>query len=622
MSQRRALPRSNAAIEALCHQGPLLDSFDIDLPLVASTPAGRTALAFLSEVAGIPDDASCLSQELMTLAEIVQEELLELDTDDLAQWLSGLNVAPSCTDAAEHFWEVFAPNSAGLLGSWDKQVAHVREQRLVTIDPIEHVLSDGHILFTSNVLLTSPDASDEHRWHFDHPMTIGADVASNEIVHGVKGLDAAIAFEKERGTLDVSAVVDCVLSVSVTHESLAPLARDEVRRSIVAAGELEHLAVFAFTEADTRRLATGVLAPAIDCDPSLLTVFGVNGNYGRHYSFCKAIAALWQAAVDPDIDRTFKFDLDQVFPQEHLVAETGKSALELLTTGSQWGAAGVDSKGRQVNLGMCAGALVNQSDIDRGLFTSDIERPMSPPSLPDLIFRKAVPQAISTEAEMMDRGADHPGAVRQRLHVTGGTSGITVDALTRYRPFTPSFIARAEDQAYLLSVLDGPQPHLRTAHIPGLFMRHDKASVAHDATRSAQIDTAIGDYERTILFTGYARALGAAETAELGPFTGSFIGDAPLAVTLIRLMLEIIDRAHDGDEGAASKLLTQGVRRVARAYDLALAPGNTLSSQIEQERLGWNRYYAAVEALEHRHDLRDLARSIIETTRLIQGSSG
>ena len=616
MSQRRVLPPSNATIKALCHRGPLLDSFDIDLPFVRSTPVGRIALAFLSEVSGTSDDTSCLSQELMALAEIVQEELLELDMDDLAQWLSGLNVAPSRTDAAEHFWDVFAPDSAGLLGSWDEQVAHVREQRLVTIDPTKHSRPDGHILFTSNVLLTSPDASDEHRWHFDHPMTIGVDVASNEIVHGLKGLDAAIAFEKDHGTLDVSTVVDCVLSVSVTHESLVPLARDEVRRSIVATGGLEHLAVSAFTEADTRRLVTEALAPAIGCDSSLLTVFGVNGNYGRHYSFCKAIAALWQAVVDRHIDRTFKFDLDQVFPQEHLVAETGKSALELLTTGSQWGASGVDSNGRQVNLGMCAGALVNQSDINRGLFTPDIGRPISPPSLPDLIFRKTLPRALSTEAEMMDRGGDHPGAVRQRVHVTGGTTGITVDALTRYRPFTPSFIARAEDQAYLLSVLEGPRPRLRTAHIPGLFMRHDKTSVAHDATRSAQIDTAIGDYERTILFTGYARALGSVETAELGPFTGSYISDAPLAVTLIRLMLEIIDRVHDGDEAAASELLTQGVRRVARAYDLALAPGNGLRQIVASERTGWNHYYDAVEALGSRHVMGNLAKSIIETTRM------
>jgi hypothetical protein len=579
-------------------------------------PAGSTALAFLSEVAGTSDDVSWLSQELTALAQIVRKELLELDMDGLAQWLGGLDVAPLRSDAAEHFWDVFAPHSAGLLGSWDEQVAHVREQRRVTLDQIERSRSDGHILFTSNVLLTSPDASDERRWHFDHPMTVGADVASNEIVHGLKGLNAAIAFEKDRGILDIATVVNCVLSVSVTHESLMTRAGEEVRRSVAAAGELENLAVFAFTEDDTQGLVTRALAPAIGCDASLLAVFGVNGNYGRHYSFDKAIAALWQAVVDPDIDRTFKFDLDQVFPQEHLVAETGKSAFELLTTGSEWGASGVDSDGARVNLGMCAGALVNQSDIGRGLFTPDIERPMSPPSLPDLIFRKAVPHALSTEAEMMDRGASHPDAVRQRVHVTGGTTGITVDALARYRPFTPSFIARAEDQAYPLSVLGGYQPRLRTVHIPGLFMRHDKESVASDATSSAEIDTVIGDYERTILFTGYARTLGAVEIPGLAPFTGSYISDAPLAVTLIRLMLDIIDRAHDGDQHAASELLIQGVDRVARAYDLALAPNNELRQIVTAERAGWNHYYDAVSAIKELPGLRGTAVAIIETTRM------
>jgi hypothetical protein len=616
MSQHRVPLSSNAVIKALCCDGPLLDSFGIDLPVVRSTPAGSTALAFLSEIAGTSDDASCLSRELMALVEIVQEDLAELDLDRLAQWLGGLDAAPQRTDAAERFWDVFAPHLAGLLVSWDKQIVHVREHRLVTIEPIEHSRSDGHILFTSNVLLTSQDAGDEHRWHFDHPMTIGADVASNEIVHGLKGLNTAIAFEKDRGTLDKSTVVDCVLSVSVTHESLIPLARDEVRRSVAVAGDLENLAVFAFTEADAERIVTEVLAPTIGCRPTLLTVFGVNGNYGRHYSFGKAIAALWQAVVDPDIDRTFKFDLDQVFPQERLVAEIGRSAFELLTTGSPWGASGVNSDGLRVNLGMCAGALVDQSDIGRGLFTPDTERPTSPPSLPDLIFRKAVPQALSTEAEMMDRGDDPPDAVRQRVHVTGGTTGITVDALIRYRPFTPSFIARAEDQAYLLSVLDGPQPRLRTAHIPGLFMRHDKESVASGAAISSEVDTAVGDYVRTILFTGYARALGSVDTSWLAPFTGSYISNAPMAATSIRLMLDVIDRSQHGDETAASELLSLGMRRIAAAYGLALAPGNTLGHQIEQERLGWDRYYAAVEALGLRHVLSELTRSIIETTRL------
>ena len=61
----------------------------------------------------------------------------------------------------------------------------------------------------------------------------------------------------------------------------------------------------------------------------------------------------------------------------------------------------------------------------------------------------------STVAEMMARydGAPQDGRARclERIHVTGGTNGILIDALRRHRPFTPTFIGRAEDQAYLLT---------------------------------------------------------------------------------------------------------------------------------------------------------------------------
>lgn len=552
----------------------------------------------------------------MTLVQIVREELVELRMDDLALWLQGLAAPPLPDEAAERFWEVFAPDSAGLLDSWGEQVTDLRDRRLISIDMVDGDHPDGHILFTSNVLLTSLDTNDEPRWHFDHPMVIGADIASNEIVHGLVGLNAAIAFEKDRGTVAPSTTVDCALTVSVTHECLESSARAEVYRSIAVAGDLENLAVYVFTEADAQRLAAEVLAPTIGCDPSILSVFGVSGSYGRHYSFGKALAALWREVVDNKVDRTFKFDLDQVFPQEQLVTETGRSALELLTMGDRWGASGIDSFGNRVDLGMCAGALVNQSAIHRGLFTADVAPPATPITLPDLMFCKTVPQALSTEAEMMDSGGDPPGAVRQRIHVTGGTTGITVDALTRYRPFTPSFIERAEDQAYLMSVLDSSQPCLRTVHMPGLFMRHDKESVAHQAVRSARISAVIGDYERTILFTGYARVLGIADTTRLGPFTGSYINDAPLAVTLIKLMLDIMDRAHRGDDAAASQLLSQGVNRVARAYDLAIAPGNELRRTVASERASWDRYYDAIAALRDRPDLCGAAAEIIESTRM------
>ena len=104
-------------------------------------------------------------------------------------------------------------------------------------------------------------------------------------------------------------------------------------------------------------------------------MFGVDGASGRHYTFLKAVTALWQVLVDPDVRGTFKIDLDQIFPQADLVAESGASAFERLET-PLWGAHRLDADGRELELGMIAGALVNERDIGRGLFTPDVAYPV------------------------------------------------------------------------------------------------------------------------------------------------------------------------------------------------------------------------------------------------------
>ena len=90
---------------------------------------------------------------------------------------------------------------------------------------------------------------------------------------------------------------------------------------------MHNIDVYVFNEADTRRLVDDILAPAAirylggADSQELLTVFGVDGEYGRHYSFLKAIAAFWQIVMEPEIKATFKIDLDQVFPQKELVEQ-------------------------------------------------------------------------------------------------------------------------------------------------------------------------------------------------------------------------------------------------------------------------------------------------------------
>ena len=150
----------------------------------------------------------------------------------------------------------------------------------------------------------------------------------------MKELDRALDAELERGTLAKGTRVNCVLSVSVTHRGLHEIAREYLEEELRSCADIRHLRIVMFTERDTRRLNEEVFIPAAkkffgERDSSALyEIFGVDGNYGRHYSFLKAVSAFWNVMIEPEIKGTFKIDLDQVFAQEELIRETGRSALE------------------------------------------------------------------------------------------------------------------------------------------------------------------------------------------------------------------------------------------------------------------------------------------------------
>jgi len=336
----------------------------------------------------------------------------------------------------------------------------------------------------------------------------------------------------------------------------------------------------------------------------LLGMFGVDGEYGRHYSFLKAMAAFWSVFIRPEIEATFKIDLDQVFPQRELVAQTGLSAFEHFTT-PLWGAQGVGADGEALDLGMIAGALVNEKDIGISLFTPDVRFPDRPLSPDEHIFFSALPQALSTEAEMMacygGEGLDGRTNCLQRVHVTGGTNGIRIDSLRRHRPFTPSFIGRAEDQAYLLSALPGAGPRLAYLHKAGLIMRHDKEAFAQTAIQSAKVGTLIGDYLRILYFSAYARAL-AGDVAEvkriLDPFTGCFISRVPTTVAYLRFALKAASLHESGNQQQALEFVTLGARRIPGALEFVQGEASPLRHCYEQERAGWHLYYDTLSAVE------------------------
>ena len=581
--------------------------------------------------------------------------------EDLITWINDPAHAANRNESIEKIRQVFFPEGKGLRGNSDDKITNLRNKRIVNITSLNRApITDPlrQIVFTANILITTPIESDnsfisdelgdilqsinneDQLFWYDHPIPVGIAPKNNEILYGLEGLDRAVAFEKDQGTIDKDSKLTCFLSVSVTHKGLQQIAKQYLEDELNNRKNIRNLEVYVFTESDTQTIIKDILIPAaeifidkIDPDP-LHEVFGVNGEYGRHFSFLKAIAAFWQVFINPAIRGTFKIDLDQIFPQNELVEQTGLSAFEHFKT-PLWGAEGIDSDGFPVELGMLAGALVNQKDIDHSLFFPDVSFPSGEIHADELVFYSTLPQALSTEAEMMTRYADNPPDGKsqciQRIHVTGGTTGILMDALRSHRPFTPSIIGRAEDQAYILSVLfNDSTGMLRYVHKDGLIMRHDKEAFAGEAIKKAATGKMIGDYIRILLFSFYSRALPWTLDKikkEVDPFTGCFISKIPLTIVYLRFALKISsffaeksdDKNHQGKE-----FMESGMQRLGETISYLNQEPNPLVNLYIKEKSGWDMFYDILDNAENAlakgdtftTELKKKAFSIIESCKV------
>ena len=312
---------------------------------------------------------------------------------------------------------------------------------------------------------------------------------------------------------------------------------------------------------------------------------GVNGNYGRHYTFLKYILLIWNKIVDKDVRYSFKIDLDQVFDQEILSKTTGFSIFEIFKNQKNWGGTAIDYEGKKVDLGLLAGALVNKADISKSLFTPDVNRPKNNDLLKNLsskrVFCPEWPQSLSTESELMYR-LDNI----QRIHVTGGTTGITVDSLVKWAPFTPSFVNRAEDQAFVISSIK-EEEYLSHCHAKDLVMRHDKHAFAQKSIEMSKFGKEIGNLERILIFSYYMQIhdLGFEILKKhLWPFTSSFLTQYP---ELLSGLIFLIDGSHNGKD-----YVSLGSQRLV---DTQIFCKTQLEKQYNIEKLYWREFVNRVE---------------------------
>ena len=573
----------------------------------------------------------------------------------------------------DDIWKLFHPEASDILNNKEHQEDILRGNRKIEITNLNHKPVKNvprEVVFTSNALITIPPAGKKYKdlgikpdlWNaleevvqedqafwYDHPVQMGVEPDRNEILYGLHHLSESLLYEKKLKSAGEEDELTVVLSASVTHEGLQGIVKEYIESELERSHDLPGLKVYLFTEAETASLIHEVLVPAAnkyfsdikDSASLLREVVGVNGKYGRHYSFLKAVTAFWQVFVDPDKKATFKIDLDQVFPQEKLLEETGKSAFQHMMS-PLWGAEGIDSHGNPVYLGMMAGALVNEEDAGTSLFTPDVTYPSPHFRGEDTIFCSKIPQALSTLSEMMTRygngDIDGSNSCISRIHVTGGTNGILIDALRRYRPFTPVFIGRAEYQAYLLSALfpRDKEPALRYFHNDGLFMRHDKHAFAAEAIKAAEIGKIVGDYERILFFSDYARIL-SPEVDEIksviDPFTGSFVSPLSQNLAYLRLALkaaEFFSTKEEESEYKGFALVETGTRRLrASIQEVSMGDGNGLKERYRREQKAWDLYYDILDKIESALkeedqfalELREKAEKLVLSARVITGGN-
>ena len=409
----------------------------------SENPPARAARQFLEALAG-RHPAQDLPEPFKSGVPLIHDEYRQLESsprraafDQLEALLrsasAGPGEAPVDKQLITSLQKAFFPEALYLDDDPQAQIPKLRRRRQVKItQPSETPVTSPprEIIFTSNVLLSPPleappdsneqtaqiirraaeTAREPQLYWYDHPVPIGVPPGSDEVLYGLCGLSEALKFEVIRGDAGGPRTVRICLSVSVTHKGLHSLARPWLKARLAAesSGRLEGIEAYAFTEADTDALVDLLIPwlPSPADEQPLRAAFGVDGEYGRHYSFLKALPALWSVLLDPQIKAVFKIDLDQVFPQALLSRETGRSAFEHFTT-PLWGALASDQEGRPIELGMIAGGLVNEKDAPSGLFTPDIPWPQEPPGGENLIFFKQLPMAVSTRAEITAR-CDHP----------------------------------------------------------------------------------------------------------------------------------------------------------------------------------------------------------------------
>ncbi|MBW1792972.1 MAG: hypothetical protein JRJ38_00830 [Deltaproteobacteria bacterium] len=592
--------------------------------------------------------------------EIIQEEIVKRIESDAAL-VKVLRDAiragdPDRLKAAR--LEIFNPLAAKTLSRFDAgQIVNdiQKQNRLRLIASNENFIANPieEVIFTTNVLVTAPRSESlipggltgwaekslksviglPVDWYFDHPMEMATTedaLHASEFIFCLRKLEETFHSEIEiektawKDHIREGDKVPLYISISPTHGqvNLGTAAREVLKCQYTAAvksGILQELKIvepYLYSQADVKHLINDVLRPAAKRyfpeipDKEIegyLSFFGLEGYYAMHYNFLKAFGSLAKF-MNPRVKAVIKIDTDQSFPAKRFYRETGSCWLESFTLQALGGLAR-DQNERNIYLGCFAGSLTNRDElIDKDdLFLPDISIPDVPESIPEGeagVFYQGLLQSLIT------RGEAFPPEVQwralkilneypyMRTFVTGGTTGFLIEALERYAPFVDAHVHRAEDQAFLLSVLFDEYNGnlLRYLYFPGLHMIHEKESFAAESIKIAEPYKKIYDLERIWNFSFLARALceikgWAFEDVKrsLNFFTASFIHPFPGLLALTRFVLSVAGRGGRNREDIIYQ--KEGLKRLSKIAFSQDRYYRETRTRVAKQIKAWRFYY-------------------------------
>jgi len=554
--------------------------------------------------------------------------------------------------------EIFNPLAAKTLSRFDAgQIVNdiQKQNRLRLIASNENFIANPieEVIFTTNVLVTAPRSESlipggltgwaekslksviglPVDWYFDHPMEMATTedaLHASEFIFCLRKLEETFHSEIEiektawKDHIREGDKVPLYISISPTHGqvNLGTAAREVLKCQYTAAvksGILQELKIvepYLYSQADVKHLINDVLRPAAKRyfpeipDKEIegyLSFFGLEGYYAMHYNFLKAFGSLAKF-MNPRVKAVIKIDTDQSFPAKRFYRETGSCWLESFTLQALGGLAR-DQNERNIYLGCFAGSLTNRDElIDKDdLFLPDISIPDVPESIPEGeagVFYQGLLQSLIT------RGEAFPPEVQwralkilneypyMRTFVTGGTTGFLIEALERYAPFVDAHVHRAEDQAFLLSVLFDEYNGnlLRYLYFPGLHMIHEKESFAAESIKIAEPYKKIYDLERIWNFSFLARALceikgWAFEDVKrsLNFFTASFIHPFPGLLALTRFVLSVAGRGGRNREDIIYQ--KEGLKRLSKIAFSQDRYYRETRTRVAKQIKAWRFYY-------------------------------